>query len=158
MQSSYWGYWLIVLGIFVIVIMMLINSVTTTATQDYYLLKEVTESSMIDAVDFGYYREYGELKINKEKFVENFLRRFSETVNISRNYQIDFYEIYEAPPKVSVRVSTKSNSFTIAGDSATFDIVNKLDSILEMGAGGTPGSGDYCPGGPANDFEPEDLD
>ena len=50
MKESYWGYWLILLGIFVIVIMMLINSVTTTTTQDYYLIKEVTQASMVDAV------------------------------------------------------------------------------------------------------------
>ena len=94
MSESYWGYWLILLGIFVIVIMMLINSVTTTTTKDYYQIKEVTQAAMIDAVDYGYYRDYGELRINKEKFVENFLRRFSETVNINKTYQVDFYAIY----------------------------------------------------------------
>lgn len=131
MSESYWGYWLIVLGIFVIVIMMLVQSVTTTSTQDYYLLKEATEASMIDAVDLGYYRMYGELKINREKFVENFLRRFSETVNISTTYKIDFYDLYEVPPKVSVRVSSRTNTFTIAGESSSFDVVNKIDAILE---------------------------
>lgn len=133
MSESYWGYWLILLGIFVIVIMMLINSVTTTTTQDYYQIKEVTEAAMIDAVDYGYYREYGELRINKEKFVENFLRRFSETVNINKEYDIEFYDIYEAPPKASVKVSSKSNTYKInvnkAGD---YDIVNKIDAVLEM--------------------------
>ena len=51
MRESYWGYWIITLGVFVIVIMMLISNVTTTNTQDYYILKEVTEQSMVDAVD-----------------------------------------------------------------------------------------------------------
>lgn len=131
MSESYWGYWLIVLGIFVIVIMMLVQSVTTTSTQDYYLLKEATEASMIDAVDLSYYRRYGELKINREKFIENFLRRFSETVNISTTYHIDFYDLYEVPPKVSVKVSSRTNTFTIAGESSSFDVVNKIDAILE---------------------------
>lgn len=131
MSESYWGYWLIVLGIFVIVIMMLVQSVTTTSTQDYYLLKEATEASMIDAVDLSYYRMYGELKINREKFVENFLRRFSETVNISTTYKVEFYDLYEVPPKVSVRVSSRTNTFTIAGESTSFDVVNKIDAILE---------------------------
>lgn len=131
MSESYWGYWLIVLGIFVIVIMMLVQSVTTTSTQDYYLLKEATEASMIDAVDLSYYRRYGELKINREKFIENFLRRFSETVNISTTYDIDFYDLYEVPPKVSVKVSSRTNTFTIAGESSSFDVVNKIDAILE---------------------------
>ena len=131
MQGSYWGYWLITIGVFVILIMMLLNSVTTTSTQDYYLLKEVTQAAMIDAVDYAYYRDYKELKINKEKFVENFLRRFSETVNLSSEYQIDFYDIYEAPPKVSVKVTTLSNVIRIGGDADQFDVVNRLDAILE---------------------------
>lgn len=132
MQESYWGYWLIVLGIFVIVVMMLVQSITTTSTQDYYLLKEATEASMIESVDYGYYRLYGELKINREKFIENFLRRFSETVNISTTYQVDFYDLYESPPKVSVRVSSRTNTFSVAGDSTSFDVVNKIDAILEL--------------------------
>jgi len=132
MKESLWGYWLIVLGIFVIIIMMLVQDFTTTNTQDYYLLKEVTEASMIDAVDYAYYRQNGEVKINKEKFIENFLRRFSETMNINKTYRIDFYGIYESPPKVSVKISTTSNTFTIAGDQTSFDIVNKLDAILEL--------------------------
>ena len=41
MQESYWGYWFVLLGIFITVIMMLANDATTTDTQDYYQLKEV---------------------------------------------------------------------------------------------------------------------
>ena len=104
MQESYWGYWLVILGVFITVVMMMIQSITTSNSQDYYQLKEITESAMTDSVDYAYYRLYGEVKINKEKFVENFLRRFSETVNIS---------------------------FNIIGDETTFDIVNKLDAIIE---------------------------
>lgn len=133
MKESYWGYWLIVLGIFVIVIMMLISNVTSTNTQDYYLIKEITQASMLDAVDYAYYREYNEVKMNKEKFVESFIRRFTDSVTLSTTYEVSFYEIYEAPPKVSVKVSSSSSSFNIAGDSESFDIVNKLDAILEMG-------------------------
>jgi len=140
MQSSYWGYWLITLGIFVIFVMMLLNSVTTTNTQDYYQLKEVTEAAIIDAVDFAYYREYGEIKINKEKFVENFLKRFSETINISTTYEINFYDLYEAPPKVSVEIITKSNTFNIGGSASSFDIINRLDAIIELGGPVGPGT------------------
>ena len=131
MRESYWGYWLILLGIAVIIIMMLISSVTNNSTQDYYLIKEVTEQSMIDAVDLAYYRTSGELKINRERFVESFLRRFSEGASLN-TYQIDFYDIYEAPPKVSVKVTTKSGSYAVAGDVADFDIVNRIDAILEL--------------------------
>lgn len=133
MKEAYWGYWLILLGIFVIVVMMLINSVTTTTTQDYYQIKETTNAALIDAVDYEYYREYGELRINKEKFVENFLRRFSETVNVSKTYNVDFYDLYEAPPKVSVKITTKSGSFTVSSETAgNYDLVNQIDAVLEM--------------------------
>ena len=83
MKESYWGYWLILLGVFVIIIMMLIQNVTSSDTQDYYLIKEITEASMLDAVDYGYYRQYGEVRINKEKFIECFLRRFAEAADLT---------------------------------------------------------------------------
>lgn len=130
MRESFWGYWIILLGIFVIVIMMLVSNLTTTNTQDYYLIKEVTEASMVDAIDYAYYRQSGELKINREKFVESFLRRFAENVALS-TYQVDFYGIYESPPKVSVRVTTKSASYTVAADPTSFDIINRIDAIFE---------------------------
>ncbi len=132
MSESYWAYWLVLLGVVFTVIMMLIQGATTSNTQDYYQLKEITESSIVDSVDYAYYRMYGELKINREKFVENFLRRFAETVSITTQYQIDFYDLYEAPPKVSVRVKSMTNSLNVIGDETSFDIVNKLDAILEM--------------------------
>ena len=131
MKTSYWGYWLIVLGIFVVGVLLLIRSVTARNTQDYYLVKEITENAMLDAVDYAYYRDYGEIKINKEKFMECFIRRMADETSLSQSYQIDFYAIYEAPPKVSVKVSSKSSSFNIAGDSTDFDIVNKIDAVLE---------------------------
>lgn len=131
MKETYWGYWLIMLGVFVVVIMMLISSVTTQNTEDYYLIREVTEAAMVDAVNYGYYRKYGELKIDREKFIESFIRRFAENVSLN-TYEISFYDIYEAPPKVSVKVSSSSRSFIIAGDQTSFDIVNKVDAVLEQ--------------------------
>ena len=53
MKEAYWGYWLIALGVFVIVVMMLISNVSATNTQDYYVLKEISEAAMVDAVDYG---------------------------------------------------------------------------------------------------------
>ncbi|MBO4600795.1 MAG: hypothetical protein J5634_01000 [Bacilli bacterium] len=132
MKESYWGYWLILLGIFVVIVMLLIQNITSTNTQDYYLVKEITEASMLDAVDYGYYRQYGEVRIVKEKFIESFLRRFAASANLSSSYTISFYGIYEAPPKVTVKVASKSNTFSIMGDSSTFDIVNKIDAVLEL--------------------------
>ena len=131
MKNALWGYWLVLLGIFVVVIMMLVQNLTTSSTQDYYLVKEITEAAMVDAVDYSYYRTYGEIKINKEKFFESFLRRFAETASSATEYTVSFYGIYEAPPKVSVEIKSKSNTFNIAGDSESFDMVERLDAIIE---------------------------
>lgn len=132
MKNSYWAYWLIVLGVFVVLVLLLVDNYTTTNSQDYVLIKEITESSMVDAIDFAYYNTYGELKINKEKFYEVFIRRFAEDASLTTTYDIEFYDIYEAPPKVGVQVSSKSSTFNFEGSSDTFDIVDKVDAILEM--------------------------
>ncbi len=135
MKETYWGYWLVILGVFVIGVMLLVNNISTTNTQDYYNIKEVTQASMIDAVDFAYYRLYGNLKISEQKFVENFIRRFTENVNIANTYDIDFYDLYEVPPKVSVKISTGSRAFNI-GNTANnaYDVVTTISQILELGA------------------------
>ena len=109
MKESMWGYWIVVLGISIMSVMVLLQNYTTTSEQDYFLIKEVLEASMYEAVDYGYYRDTGELKMNTEKFVENFVRRFSETVNINKNYKLEFYQIYEQPPAASVAVKTKTD-------------------------------------------------
>ena len=131
MKESLWGYWLIVLGLGVLVVMMLLQNYTTTNEQDYYLIKEVTEASLGDAIDWAHYRKYGEIRIVKEKFAEDFARRFSETVNINKTYNIKFYDIYEAPPKVSVKVTTKTDSYSILGNEENASVVNKIDAIIE---------------------------
>ena len=133
MKDTYWGYWLIILGIFVIVIMMIINNVTTTKSQDYYLVKEIAQASMIDAIDYSYYSDWKELRINKEKFVESFIRRFADSVTLKDTYTIEFYDIYEAPPKVSVRVQSSTNTFNVMGDAESFDVVERVDAILNIG-------------------------
>lgn len=132
MKEGVWGYWIILLGLFVIVIMMLLTNYTTTNEQDYYLIKEVTDAALSDSLDLAHYRKYGEVRIIKEKFVEDWIRRFSDTINIDKNYNIKFYDIYEAPPKVSIQVTTKTNSIQIKGDSTDLDVVNRVDAIIEV--------------------------
>jgi len=135
MKESYWGYWLVMLGILVIGVMLLTNSVTTGTTHDYYELKETTSASLVDAIDYSYYRLYGDVKISEQKFIENFIRRFSESASLSKTYDISFYDISEVPPKVSVKIASKSNSVNIANTTGnTFDLVNKIDMILVAGA------------------------
>lgn len=133
MKESYWGYWLILLGVFVVIIMMLIQNVTSNSTEDYYTVKQISEAAMVDAVDYAYYREYGELKINKEKFMESFIRRFAEIASLNSKYKITFTGIYEAPPKVSVEIISSTNKYTIASESTEFDMSSRVDAILEQG-------------------------
>lgn len=133
MKESFWGYWLVILGIFVVVIMLLIQNITSNSTQDYYSIKEISEAAMVDAVDLGYYRDYGELKINKEKYIESFLRRFAEIAGSTSNYDIVFTAIYETPPKASVEITSSTASYIIASDSTQFDLTTRVDAILEMG-------------------------
>ena len=131
MKNAVWGYRLVLLGVVIVIIMLLVQNLPTTNTQDYYLVKEITEAAMVDAVDYSYYRTYGEIKINKEKFIESFLRRFSENASTSTVYTVSFYGVYEAPPKASVEVKSKSNTFNVMGDSDTFDMVERIDAIVE---------------------------
>ncbi len=132
MKESYWGYWLIVLGIFVVVILLLIRNVTSNNTEDYYTINQISEAAMVDAVDYAYYRDYGELKINKEKFMESFYTRLADTASPSANYEITFTAIYEAPPKVSVQIVSKTENYNIVKSSESFDMTNRVDAILEF--------------------------
>lgn len=131
MKESYWGYWLIVLGAFVVIIMLLIQNVASNNTFDESAIRRITEAAMVDAVDYGYYRMYGELKINKEKFIESFWRRFAEEANIRTEYDILITGMYEAPPKVSVEVNSKTGKLIIGTSSEDFDMTTRVSDILE---------------------------
>ena len=123
----------IVLGIFCLFIILLFSEITVSNEQDYYSLKEATEAAMIESVDIAYYRLTGDVKIVKEKFVENFTRRFTETSTFGQgNYQIDFYQISETPPKVSIRILDKTTNYRIYSyDSENYNILNEITAILD---------------------------
>ena len=110
---------------------MLFNDVTNTNDQNYYLVKEVTEAAMLDSVDIAYYRQTGIVSINKDKFAENFSRRYAESAGLNKTYKIKIYDIVEQPPKVTLSVSSKTGTVNISGTAEQFDIVNKIDAILE---------------------------
>ena len=130
MREAFWGYGVVVLGIIAIITMWFLANVTRTDENNYNLLKETVESAMFDAVDLAYYRNTGNVKMDEEKFVENFIRRFSENADLSNLYSIEIFDVNEEPPKVSLRVSSK-RSTTVDGEVETFDIVNNIDAILE---------------------------
>lgn len=133
MKESMWGYWIVVLGISVISVMVLLQNFTTTSEQDYYLVKSCLEASMYDAVDYGYYRDTSILKMNAEKFYENFIRRFAQTVNINKGYKINFYDVYEIPPAASVSVTTSTDETNYGQDAGATQesaVTNRLTGIL----------------------------
>lgn len=135
MKESMWGIAVISLGVASILFIFIFQRVTTTEEQNLYLLKETTEAAMYDAIDFraAYAGQY--IRIDREKFVENFIRRFAENASLSHKYQIDIYDVNEYPPKVSLKVST-TEAGTIGGFGAKttttkFTIQNKISAILE---------------------------
>ena len=137
MKEAIWGYAVIVLGILAIGVIWFFANSTRTDQHNYNLLKETVEAAMFDAVDLSAYRKDGTVEIDEEKFVENFVRRFAENAELSNTYVIEIFDINTAPPKVSLKVSSKSGDLNLSGDPyaeekiMNFDIVNNIDAILE---------------------------
>jgi len=131
MREAVWGYSIIALGILAIGIIWFFANTTKTDQHNYNLLKETVEAAMLDSIDLARYRQNGEVAIDEEMFVENFLRRFAESADLSNEYyQIDIYDVNEVPPKVSLKVSSSSETST-TGEIIEFDIVNNIDAIIE---------------------------
>ncbi len=152
MKYGYMGLAMIFFGLFGVVIILLFESITLDNDSEYYVLKEAMEASMLESVDLACYRsdacnkdafvqdnngnyfysgKNGRLKISEQKFVENFTRRFSQTVSGNVNsYNINFYDIIESPPKASVVITSNNKSYkAVVGD---VDITNDLTGILEI--------------------------
>lgn len=123
---------IIILGIATFLMINIISNYSTGSELDYYLVKETSEAAMIDAIDVKYYRENSLLRIDKEKFVESFIRRFADAVDNTRNYRINFYDINEVPPKVSVKVDS---STVLSFQGTNLEMSTNLDAILENNYG-----------------------
>lgn len=168
MKESIWGYMILVLGIIVIVILLLVQRITTINEEDFYLGREVMEASMIDAVDYGTFRKSGKIVMSKEKFVEVFIRRFAESITNNKDYQLDFYDIYEEPPKATVRVRTVSGDTTLNSDVFNIKLDTYMHGILESVYGigydvnpvpTTPGKGQgQAETGALTPFDDDDYD
>lgn len=77
-----------------------------------------------------------EIKLNKDVFMESFLRRFAANINNNKSYQVTIQEVIEYPPKVSVRIDTfntynSTGSTTLEFDEGDFNIRNQIDAIFE---------------------------
>lgn len=130
MKETFWGVAVVVLGLVAIFFLYFFQSITNTDEHNYHLLKEATEAAMYDSLDLASYRKDGIIRIDREKFVENFLRRFAESATLSKTYKIEIYDVNEVPPKVSLKVSS-SESTGLTGEILDFEITNKIDAILE---------------------------
>ena len=130
MKEPFWGAAIVGVGLFSIFFIYFFQSITNTDEHNYHLLKETTEAAMIDALDLAEYRKSGIVKIDTEKFVENFLRRFAQSAALSRTYKIEIFDVNETPPKVSLIVSS-SESTGLAGEMMEFNISNSIHAILE---------------------------
>ena len=156
MKEAFWAYFLVVLGLFIIIVLLLIQRMTVTTEEDFYLGREALEASMIDAVDYGTYRTSGKLVMSKEKFVEVFIRRFAESVTNNKTYQLDFYDISEEPPKASVRIRTTSGTTEIDSNSFVIGLDTNVSGILETIYGLEGGDGNTNKVDPTPD--PDDPD
>lgn len=130
MHESFWSAFVIGLGIISVSFIIFFQNITSIDEQNYNLLRETTEAAMIDAVDLATYKRDGTIRIDREKFVENFVRRFAEGAQLSQNYKIEIFDVNETPPKVSIRVSSSLAS-NVTNEIIEFNISNKLDAILE---------------------------
>ncbi len=161
MNSSIWGYLFLVLGLTGLFLVNMFGEITVNNEQNYYSLKEVTKAAMIDAIDEYAYQHGigydgiteltdpesmhcapgvpGTIRIIKERFVELFILKFANSVNISTDYDIIFHDIDECPPKVTVTVISKRSYSSIErflGNADTqsvqdFDITNVISGIIE---------------------------
>lgn len=133
MKESFWGVMIAMLGIVSIFLIYFFQNITNTSEHNYELLKETTEAAMYDALDLAAYRADGLIKIDTERFLESFIRRFAQNASLSHTYHIDIYDVNEVPPKVSIvlQVGGEETSTTLTGDKMQFNINNKIDAILE---------------------------
>ena len=120
---------ILMLAIMALAVINIINNYSASNEMTESLLKDTVEAAMLDAVDLSYYRvSGGVIRMDKEKFIENFTRRFAESVSDDKDYQVKVYDIYEIPPKVTIQVGS-STTATFEGEG--LDIVNRISGILE---------------------------
>jgi len=128
MKEAMWGVGIIMLGMTSLIVVNYIGNLGTNNELDYYALREVTEAAMIDAVDLEYFRVTGRLRISSNRFVDNFSKRLTMIAGANRRYEIQFVDIVEEPPKVSVRLLSEASQRIGVIDNVVFN--NDIDALL----------------------------
>ena len=124
---------IILLSLIALLLINVLTNFSTGSELDYYLVRETVDAAVSESIDIGSIRDCGLIRLDREKFVENFLSRFINTVDNTREYDIYFYDINEVPPKVSVKV----NSLTVLAFNTKdnggqqVDISTSYDAIVE---------------------------
>ena len=165
MRVSIWGYGFLFLISVGLLLINIFGNMTKDNEPNYYLIKEITEKALIDAVDVTAYRvgigydgitqendsqsmhcitgKPGQIRIIKEKFIESFIRRYSEKFEKNgQTHTISFEDIDECPPKVTIKITNrekrgwfsnifKKNEDETEYETKTDEIVNILSAILE---------------------------
>ena len=132
-----------IIGIFAI---NLITSQQTGQELDYYLLKDTTEAAMLDSISasHSFDGQSGVTRMDKERFVESFIRRFAQDATLAHNYHIEIYDVNEEPPKVSIKVDSLTVlAFNVTGGEEkgkkeAADITTSYDAIIETNYGYDP--------------------
>ena len=125
MKWSFYSAGMVMFGLVGMGIIVLFIQLTVNSDEEYYLLKEVTEASMMDSIDITYYRNTGNIKIIKEKFAQS-------TNNNANSYQIKISNIVESPPKVSVEITSELGKRTIFKSRDDYNVYSDLDAIIEF--------------------------
>ena len=132
MKESFWAVLIFTLGVTSIFLVYFFQTVTNTSEHNYELLKETTQAAMFDALDYSAYEADEVIRIDQERFVDSFIRRFAQDATLAHEYDISIYDVHEMPPKVSIMVKTFNVGFFSLGSQATsFSLTNKIDAILE---------------------------
>lgn len=125
---------IILLSLIALLLINVLTNFSTGGELDYYLVRETTDASIQDSIDITAYRNCKIVRLDREKFVENFLYRFINSVDNTREYDVYFYDINEVPPKVSVKVDSSTVlAFNVKnGESKEkADITTSYDAIVE---------------------------
>lgn len=133
MRESFWGLMIVGLGIVSLFLVYFFQNITNTGDHNYELLKETTQAAMYDALDLAIYRVDGTVRIDREVFVESFIKRFAQNATLQHQYHIIIYDVYEEPPKVSIKLETMGSetTTTLTGEETSFLLTHKIDAILE---------------------------
>ena len=122
---------IILLAIIALLIINVLSNYSTGAEVDYYLVKETAEAAMEDSLDNGFYTQHGRYRMDKDYFVESFVRRFASNINTTREYTISFYSMNEVPPKVSIKVESLS-TLSVKNNTGNNEAVNIQTTINEL--------------------------